>query len=227
MIPPAHKAHQTVSFSGCNGCFDIHLWISFTPNAAVLLVDVPIQPEVRFIAEQNSLMKIGHYFRNKIAQFESVVHAKLSIAANFLHDYCVIWNVVIKKKSNVTAIMINLESRRLLRSVRKCLAEDGLDDGSSDEEHNDANECIPSKRRFREMWRKECSSTEVGFENQRRDTLFETPRVDELGNLSTQPTIYGSSDPQAREPSRHTLAEEFNPSVMGKETNSTKLTSKF
>ncbi|GFU12687.1 alpha-2 adrenergic receptor [Trichonephila clavipes] len=60
MIPPAHKAHQTVSFSGCNRCFDIHLWISFTPNAAVLFVDVAIQPEVRFIAKQSSLMKIGN-----------------------------------------------------------------------------------------------------------------------------------------------------------------------
>ncbi|GFU59010.1 hypothetical protein TNCV_794211 [Trichonephila clavipes] len=54
---------------------DIHLCISFTPNAAVLFVDVVIQPEVRFIAKQNSLMKIDHYFRNKIAQFESVVQA--------------------------------------------------------------------------------------------------------------------------------------------------------
>ncbi|GFW19230.1 hypothetical protein TNCV_255571 [Trichonephila clavipes] len=35
------------------------VWISFTPNAAVLFVDVAIQPEVRFIAKQNSLMKIG------------------------------------------------------------------------------------------------------------------------------------------------------------------------
>ncbi|GFU64475.1 hypothetical protein TNCV_333161 [Trichonephila clavipes] len=41
-------------------CFDIHLWISFTPNAAVLFVDVAIQPKVRFIAKQNSLMKIGN-----------------------------------------------------------------------------------------------------------------------------------------------------------------------
>ncbi|GFW77071.1 hypothetical protein TNCV_2725011 [Trichonephila clavipes] len=72
MIPPAHKAHQTVSFSGCN---DIHLWISFTPNAAVLFVDVAIQLEMRFIAKQNSLMKIDNYFRNKIAQFESVVQS--------------------------------------------------------------------------------------------------------------------------------------------------------
>ncbi|GFV95203.1 hypothetical protein TNCV_1293211 [Trichonephila clavipes] len=35
------------------------VWISFTPNAAVLSVDVAIQPEVRFIAKQNSLMKIA------------------------------------------------------------------------------------------------------------------------------------------------------------------------
>ncbi|GFT29327.1 hypothetical protein TNCV_756931 [Trichonephila clavipes] len=39
--------------------FPIHLWISFTPNAAVLFVDVAIQPEVRFIAKQDLLMKIG------------------------------------------------------------------------------------------------------------------------------------------------------------------------
>ncbi|GFW86673.1 hypothetical protein TNCV_4334571 [Trichonephila clavipes] len=31
--------------------------ISFTPNAAVLFVHVAIQPEVHFIAKQNSLMK--------------------------------------------------------------------------------------------------------------------------------------------------------------------------
>ncbi|GFT24166.1 adhesion G protein-coupled receptor B2 [Trichonephila clavipes] len=36
------------------------LVVSFTPNAAVLFVDVAIQPEVRFIAKQNSLMKIGN-----------------------------------------------------------------------------------------------------------------------------------------------------------------------
>ncbi|GFX82347.1 hypothetical protein TNCV_2870281 [Trichonephila clavipes] len=81
MIPPAHKAHQTVSFSGCNGVSAYTCGL-VTPNAAVLFVDVAIQPEVRFIFKQNSLMKIGntysaqnHYFRNKIAQFESVVEA--------------------------------------------------------------------------------------------------------------------------------------------------------
>ncbi|GFS58809.1 hypothetical protein TNCV_4271141 [Trichonephila clavipes] len=41
-------------------CFDIHLWISFTPNAAVLFVDVAIQPEVRLIDKQISLLKIGN-----------------------------------------------------------------------------------------------------------------------------------------------------------------------
>ncbi|GFX80210.1 adhesion G protein-coupled receptor B2 [Trichonephila clavipes] len=73
MIPPAHKAHQTVSFSGCNGVSlvdtleQIHLshfaytcGLASLPNAAVLFVDVAIQPEVRFIAKQNSLMEIGN-----------------------------------------------------------------------------------------------------------------------------------------------------------------------
>ncbi|GFY18389.1 alpha-2 adrenergic receptor [Trichonephila clavipes] len=61
MIPPAHKAHQTVSFSGCNGVSTYTCGlISFTQNAAVLFVDVAIQPEMRFIAKQNSLMKIGN-----------------------------------------------------------------------------------------------------------------------------------------------------------------------
>ncbi|GFV63560.1 alpha-2 adrenergic receptor [Trichonephila clavipes] len=34
--------------------------MSFTLNVAVLFVDVAIQPEVRFIAKQNSLMKIAN-----------------------------------------------------------------------------------------------------------------------------------------------------------------------
>ncbi|GFY00457.1 hypothetical protein TNCV_1664961 [Trichonephila clavipes] len=38
----------------------MHLWINFTPNASVLFVDVALQPEVRFTAKQNSLMKIGN-----------------------------------------------------------------------------------------------------------------------------------------------------------------------
>ncbi|GFX76520.1 alpha-2 adrenergic receptor [Trichonephila clavipes] len=36
------------------------MWISFTTIAAVLFVDVSVQTEVRFIAKQNSLMKIGN-----------------------------------------------------------------------------------------------------------------------------------------------------------------------
>ncbi|GFT19078.1 hypothetical protein TNCV_3212981 [Trichonephila clavipes] len=70
---PIKRTKQSVFLE--KRCFDIHLWISFTPNAVVLFVDVAIQPEVRFIAKQNSLMKTDHYFRNKIAQFESVVQA--------------------------------------------------------------------------------------------------------------------------------------------------------
>ncbi|GFX89228.1 alpha-2 adrenergic receptor [Trichonephila clavipes] len=56
---PIKRTKQSV-FLDVTVCFDIHLWISFTPNAAVLFVDVAIQPELRFIAKQNSLMKIGN-----------------------------------------------------------------------------------------------------------------------------------------------------------------------
>ncbi|GFX00674.1 transposable element Tcb2 transposase [Trichonephila clavipes] len=44
MIPPAYKALQTVIFSGCNGV-STYTWISLTPNAVVLFVDLAIQPE--------------------------------------------------------------------------------------------------------------------------------------------------------------------------------------
>ncbi|GFV85906.1 hypothetical protein TNCV_1422091 [Trichonephila clavipes] len=56
---PIKRTKQSV-FLDVTLVHDIHLWISFTPNAAVLFVDVAIQPEVRFIAKQNSLMKIGN-----------------------------------------------------------------------------------------------------------------------------------------------------------------------
>ncbi|GFY13813.1 hypothetical protein TNCV_985851 [Trichonephila clavipes] len=52
MIPPAHKAHQRVSFSECYGVS--------TYTCGLASLDVAIQPEVRFIAKQNSLMKIGN-----------------------------------------------------------------------------------------------------------------------------------------------------------------------
>ncbi|GFX75030.1 hypothetical protein TNCV_1846021 [Trichonephila clavipes] len=58
MIPPAYKAHKTVSFSGCNGVSTYTCGLA--SNAATLFVDIAIQPEVRFIAKQNSLMKIGN-----------------------------------------------------------------------------------------------------------------------------------------------------------------------
>ncbi|GFY24480.1 hypothetical protein TNCV_1015291 [Trichonephila clavipes] len=61
----------------------VTLWPSsflknFTPNAAVLFVDVAIQPEVRFIAKQNSLMKIGNNGNLVLGPFDeskSVVQA--------------------------------------------------------------------------------------------------------------------------------------------------------
>ncbi|GFV16462.1 hypothetical protein TNCV_1526081 [Trichonephila clavipes] len=59
MIPPAHKAHQTVSFLDVT-VFRHTLVISFIKCGSFLFVDVAIQTEVRFIAKQNSLMKIGN-----------------------------------------------------------------------------------------------------------------------------------------------------------------------
>ncbi|GFU90802.1 hypothetical protein TNCV_1044521 [Trichonephila clavipes] len=54
MIPPAHKAHQTGQFSGCNGVSTYTCALASLQMRAVLFVDVAIQPEVRFIAKQNS-----------------------------------------------------------------------------------------------------------------------------------------------------------------------------
>ncbi|GFV31285.1 hypothetical protein TNCV_1640371 [Trichonephila clavipes] len=56
-VPPAHKAHQTVSFSGCNGVSTYTCGLASLQMRQFLFVDVAIQPEVRFIAKQNSLMK--------------------------------------------------------------------------------------------------------------------------------------------------------------------------
>ncbi|GFU81091.1 hypothetical protein TNCV_1117431 [Trichonephila clavipes] len=59
MVPPAHKAHQTVSFSGCNGVSTYNCGLA-SLQMRQFFVDVAIQPEVRFVAKQNSLMKIGN-----------------------------------------------------------------------------------------------------------------------------------------------------------------------
>ncbi|GFU70680.1 uncharacterized protein TNCV_4657401 [Trichonephila clavipes] len=56
MIPPAH---QTVSFSGCNGVSTYSCGLA-SLQMRQFFVHVAIQPEVRFIAKQNSLMKIPH-----------------------------------------------------------------------------------------------------------------------------------------------------------------------
>ncbi|GFT63675.1 alpha-2 adrenergic receptor [Trichonephila clavipes] len=53
---PLKRTHHSVSL-------DVKVLrhpLVFTPNAALLFVNVAIQPEVRFIAKQNSLMKIGN-----------------------------------------------------------------------------------------------------------------------------------------------------------------------
>ncbi|GFU55658.1 hypothetical protein TNCV_1649711 [Trichonephila clavipes] len=55
--------HQPIKRTKQLVFLDVTVFLTYTcglahPNAAVLFVDVAIQPEVRFIAKQNSLMKM-------------------------------------------------------------------------------------------------------------------------------------------------------------------------
>ncbi|GFV83261.1 PR domain zinc finger protein 5 [Trichonephila clavipes] len=56
----------------------------FTPNAAVLFVDVAIQPEVRFIAKQNSLMKIGNNGNLVLGPFDESTPCLMIVLMNCL-----------------------------------------------------------------------------------------------------------------------------------------------
>ncbi|GFT53596.1 alpha-2 adrenergic receptor [Trichonephila clavipes] len=56
---PIKRTKQSV-FLDFNGVSTYTCVLASLQNAAVLFVDVAIQPEVRFIAKQNSLMKIGN-----------------------------------------------------------------------------------------------------------------------------------------------------------------------
>ncbi|GFV47163.1 alpha-2 adrenergic receptor [Trichonephila clavipes] len=60
MIPPADKAHQTVSFSGCNGVSTYTCGLASLQMRQFCLLTYPFNPKLRFIAKQNSLMKIGN-----------------------------------------------------------------------------------------------------------------------------------------------------------------------
>ncbi|GFX99688.1 alpha-2 adrenergic receptor [Trichonephila clavipes] len=61
----------------------MHLWISFISNAAVLFVDVAIQPEVRFIAKQNSLMKIGNNGNLVLGPFDESTPGLMIVLMNY------------------------------------------------------------------------------------------------------------------------------------------------
>ncbi|GFU82594.1 alpha-2 adrenergic receptor [Trichonephila clavipes] len=56
--------------------------MSFTPNAAVLFVGVAIQPEVRFIAKQNSLMKIGNNGNLVLGSFDESTPCLMMVLMN-------------------------------------------------------------------------------------------------------------------------------------------------
>ncbi|GFU29971.1 uncharacterized protein TNCV_552581 [Trichonephila clavipes] len=72
-----------------------HLWISFTPNAAVLFVDVAIQPEVRFIAKQKFAYenreqrqsRFGHIRRTYALLVEPPSLEEVIEAINKLNDH--------------------------------------------------------------------------------------------------------------------------------------------
>ncbi|GFU41671.1 hypothetical protein TNCV_1064961 [Trichonephila clavipes] len=71
------KAHQTVNFLDVTVFRHTHLWIGFTPNAAVLFVDVAIQPEVRFIAKTKFAYKSTIIFeRNKLHNLKALFRHK-------------------------------------------------------------------------------------------------------------------------------------------------------
>ncbi|GBP00132.1 hypothetical protein EVAR_72526_1, partial [Eumeta japonica] len=56
-------------------CFYIHLRSTFTSNAAVLFVGVVIPPDVRFIAKQNALVKIGNNGKLVLGSFDESAQA--------------------------------------------------------------------------------------------------------------------------------------------------------
>ncbi|GFY14382.1 hypothetical protein TNCV_1021471 [Trichonephila clavipes] len=71
------KAHQTVSFSACNGVS------TYTCGLASLQMrqfffDVAIQPEVCFIAKPNSLMKIRNNGNLVLGPFDESIQALVS-----------------------------------------------------------------------------------------------------------------------------------------------------
>ncbi|GFV37730.1 hypothetical protein TNCV_2503681 [Trichonephila clavipes] len=69
-----HKKRANSQFSGCKVLR--HTLVDLLHSiAAVLFVDVAIQPEVRFIAKQNSLMKIGNNGNLVLGPFRRVVQA--------------------------------------------------------------------------------------------------------------------------------------------------------
>ncbi|GFX14669.1 hypothetical protein TNCV_4016671 [Trichonephila clavipes] len=82
MIPPAHKAHQTVSFSVCNGVSTYTCGLASLQMQQFCFVDV--QPEVRFIAKQNSLMKIGNNGNLVLGPFDD--NLKALFRRESIHD---------------------------------------------------------------------------------------------------------------------------------------------
>ncbi|GFU65738.1 adhesion G protein-coupled receptor B2 [Trichonephila clavipes] len=84
--------------------------MSFTPNAAVLFVDVAIQPEVRFIAKQNSLMKIGNNGNLVLGPFDESTPCLMIVLMNCQTK------LRINHLTAVKSVAISERYRALLRS---------------------------------------------------------------------------------------------------------------
>ena len=59
ITPSKERAHQTLSFAGCNGLSSYNLIILRTPNTTSLFINLPIECEMCFNAEENFIRKIA------------------------------------------------------------------------------------------------------------------------------------------------------------------------
>ncbi|GFT38065.1 hypothetical protein TNCV_4103041 [Trichonephila clavipes] len=69
-------------FSGCNGVSTYTCGLASLPKCGSLFVDVAIQPEVRFIAKQNSLMKIGNNGKLVLGPFDESTPGLMIVLMN-------------------------------------------------------------------------------------------------------------------------------------------------
>ncbi|GFV88057.1 hypothetical protein TNCV_3242071 [Trichonephila clavipes] len=75
--------HQPIKRTKQSVFLNVTVFRHTLPNAAVLFVDVAIQPEVRFIVKQNSLMKIGNNGNLVLDPFDESTPCLMIVLMNF------------------------------------------------------------------------------------------------------------------------------------------------